>query len=90
MSFGSPGGARSFKVSPPQKGSFPLDHGGECKEFMRKYMRCLRDTLGENTKCRVESKDYLECRMKNNLMAKEDIKNLGYGDFKPASEAGNA
>ncbi|KAI8490699.1 hypothetical protein Bbelb_314920 [Branchiostoma belcheri] len=71
-----------------RKGSFPLDHGGECKEFMRKYMRCLRDNLGENTKCRVESKDYLECRMKNNLMAKEDLKNLGYGDLKPTAEAG--
>lgn len=30
MSFGRPGGfGDTFKVSPPQRGSFPLDHDGE-------------------------------------------------------------
>jgi len=26
-------GAKQFKPTPPQKGSFPLDHEGVCKEF---------------------------------------------------------
>ncbi|KAK6169357.1 hypothetical protein SNE40_020428 [Patella caerulea] len=65
-------------VKPPDKGSFPLDHEGECKDFMVKFMKCLRINGQENTKCREESKDYLHCRMERNLMAKEDWKKLGY------------
>ena len=29
-------------VSPPQKGSFPLDHFHECKSLMEKYMACMK------------------------------------------------
>ncbi|KAL5019162.1 hypothetical protein ScPMuIL_004884 [Solemya velum] len=65
-------------VKPPDKGSFPLDHEGECKLFMVKYMRCMRENNRENSKCRIESKDYLDCRMKHNLMKPEDWKKLGY------------
>ena len=36
---------------------------GECKQFMTKYMRCLRENQLENTKCRKASMDYLNCRM---------------------------
>eukprot|EP00745_Piridium_sociabile_P008427 TRINITY_DN156974_c0_g1_i1.p1 TRINITY_DN156974_c0_g1~~TRINITY_DN156974_c0_g1_i1.p1 ORF type:complete len:107 (+),score=28.27 TRINITY_DN156974_c0_g1_i1:32-322(+) len=68
-------------VKPPEKGSFPLDHDGECKQFMTKYMRCLRENRQENTKCRQESMDYLNCRMDRNLMLKEDWKKLGYSDL---------
>ncbi|KAG7188054.1 hypothetical protein KM043_013220 [Ampulex compressa] len=34
---------KTFKPTPPQKGSFPLDHEGYCKSVMIKYMRCLND-----------------------------------------------
>ncbi|XP_063443705.1 uncharacterized protein LOC134724544 [Mytilus trossulus] len=65
---------------PPDKGSFPLDHDGECKKEMLRYIICLRKSDHDNNSCRVESKDYLKCRMDNNLMAKEDWKKLGYSD----------
>ncbi|KAK7111965.1 hypothetical protein V1264_011502 [Littorina saxatilis] len=73
--------SRGSGVKPPEKGSFPLDHDGECKAFMTKYMRCLRGNMKENTKCRQESMDYLNCRMEKNLMLKEDWKKLGYSDM---------
>ncbi|XP_070145589.1 cytochrome c oxidase assembly protein COX19 isoform X1 [Ovis canadensis] len=59
MNFGS----KSFQPRPPDKGSFPLDHFGECKSFKEKFMKCLRDNNFENALCRNESKEYLECRM---------------------------
>ncbi|GAB1608820.1 cytochrome c oxidase assembly protein COX19-like [Argonauta hians] len=65
-------------VRPPEKGSFPLDHEGQCKMFMIRYMKCLNANRNENTKCREESKEYLECRMNNNLMTKENFSKLGY------------
>ncbi|XP_073972390.1 cytochrome c oxidase assembly protein COX19 [Rhodnius prolixus] len=69
---------KSFTPTPPEKGSFPLDHEGRCKKLMLKYMICLRDTRNINSKCRQEIKDYLGCRMENNLMAKEEWSNLGF------------
>ncbi|XP_041362780.1 cytochrome c oxidase assembly protein COX19-like [Gigantopelta aegis] len=71
---------KSF-VKPPEKGSFPLDHKGECKEVMFKYMRCLRRNELENTKCRETSLEYLKCRMEKNLMQKEDYDKLGFRDI---------
>ena len=67
-------------AKPPQKGSFPLDHDNECKDFMIKYMQCLRINKKDASLCRGESKDYLNCRMQNNLMLKEDWKKLGFSD----------
>jgi hypothetical protein len=77
-------------AKPPQKGSFPLDHDGECKEFMIKYMQCLRINKREATLCRQQSKDYLNCRMENNLMLREDWGKLGFreGDKTGFSEEG--
>ncbi|KAM3555814.1 hypothetical protein ARSEF4850_005823 [Beauveria asiatica] len=49
--FGAPGQLPSTKPAPPQRGSFPLDHDGECKSVMSE-----------------------------NLMAKDDFKNLGYAE----------
>ncbi|WWD07526.1 hypothetical protein V865_005627 [Kwoniella europaea PYCC6329] len=80
MSFGRPGFADTFKVSPPQRGSFPLDHDGECKEFMLSYLKCLKLHSNDNGKCRLQSKKYLECRMDNGLMTRDDFSNLGLGD----------
>ncbi|KAK1119251.1 hypothetical protein K0M31_013441 [Melipona bicolor] len=65
---------------PPDKGSFPLDHEGVCKKLMIKYMRCLLDNKNENTMCRDVIKNYLACRMDNELMAREDWSNLGFSD----------
>ncbi|KAK2706572.1 hypothetical protein QYM36_016566 [Artemia franciscana] len=76
-------GSKQFKVTPPEKGSFPLDHEGECKLFMIKYMRCLMENDNQNSECRKFSKDYLECRMEKQLMSKEDLKKLGFADLIP-------
>ncbi|XP_077172891.1 cytochrome c oxidase assembly protein COX19 isoform X1 [Paroedura picta] len=77
MNFGS----KSFKPRPPDKGSFPLDHFGECKAFKEKYMKCLRENGSDNSLCRHESKEYLECRMDRQLMAREPLEKLGFKDL---------
>ncbi|XP_062999102.1 cytochrome c oxidase assembly protein COX19 [Elgaria multicarinata webbii] len=74
MNFGS----KSFKPKPPDKGSFPLDHFGECKAFKEKFMKCLQANSFENALCRQESKEYLECRMERDLMVKEPLEKLGF------------
>ncbi|XP_037609995.1 cytochrome c oxidase assembly protein COX19 [Sebastes umbrosus] len=82
-------GTKSFKPRAPDKGSFPLDHFGECKAFKETFMRCLKDNSFDNSKCRLQSKDYLECRMENQLMAKEPLEKLGFKDMMdpPRSQA---
>ncbi|XP_076153952.1 cytochrome c oxidase assembly protein COX19 [Alosa pseudoharengus] len=84
MNFGS----KSFRPRAPDKGAFPLDHFGECKAFKEKFMRCLRDNSHDNSKCRLQSKDYLECRMDKQLMAKEPLEKLGFKDLvdQPSTE----
>ncbi|KAI1107671.1 hypothetical protein F4804DRAFT_296732 [Jackrogersella minutella] len=79
-SFGSPGGGTyTGKPTPPQRGSFPLDHEGECKAVMTKYLSCIKKVRGMNDEeCRNLAKSYLSCRMDRNLMAKDDFKNLGF------------
>ncbi|KAG7257754.1 hypothetical protein CRUP_028770 [Coryphaenoides rupestris] len=78
MNFGS----KTFKPRPPDKGSFPLDHFGECKAFKDAFMTCLSANRFDNSKCRLQSKDYLQCRMDNQLMAKEPFEKLGFKDMK--------
>lgn len=73
---------KTFPVKPPDKGSFPLDHEGECREFMLSYMTCLQVNNNNNTLCRAAAKEYLGCRMEKQLMAKEDWKNLGFSEQK--------
>ncbi|XP_063535944.1 cytochrome c oxidase assembly protein COX19 [Cydia strobilella] len=73
-------GQKQFIPTPPDKGSFPLDHEGACKKTMVKYMKCLYNNNSNNTLCRDEAKDYLACRMDNGLMAKEDWSKLGFKD----------
>ncbi|KAK9393117.1 Cytochrome c oxidase assembly protein COX19-like [Crotalus adamanteus] len=75
-------GAKSFKPRPPDKGAFPLDHFGECTLFKEKFMKCLQANHFENGLCRQESKEYLECRMERELMAKEPLEKLGFKDLK--------
>lgn len=72
----------------PERGSFPLDHDAECKHLISSYLRCLKQPrpspnsgkiqAGINDEeCRLIAKDYLQCRMDKNLMAKDEMKNLG-------------
>ncbi|KAK3634493.1 Cytochrome c oxidase assembly protein cox19 [Elasticomyces elasticus] len=70
--FGGPGGRMIIsKPSPPERGSFPLDHEAECQPIMKQYLRCLRAHRGINDD---------ECRQlsKGNLMAVDSMRNLGY------------
>ncbi|CAO1617946.1 unnamed protein product [Parajaminaea phylloscopi] len=78
MSFGRPPGFTTFSVTPPDRGSFPLDHDGECTQVMKEYMRCLKENGRDSGKCRHLSRSYLECRMDNGLMEKDEMKNLGF------------
>lgn len=41
-------------------------------------MTCLRKNNDNNSKCREQAKSYLECRMDNQLMAREDWSKLGF------------
>ena len=64
--------------SPPDKGSFPLDHFQECEDFAEKYRLCLAQASGIPKKCKEEAKDYLDCRMQKGLMAKQTMEELGF------------
>lgn len=79
-------GQKRFKPVPPDKGSFPLDHENLCKVQMVKYMKCLQTNKDDNSQCREIAKSYLQCRMENNLMAKEEWKSLGYADSTNSSD----
>jgi cytochrome c oxidase assembly protein subunit 19 len=79
MSFGRPPSINvGFQATPPDRGSFPLDHDGiidfirwdridlalgECRDKMIQYMACLKKNSSMSTPCRSFSKQYLECRM---------------------------
>ncbi|EEQ33436.1 Cytochrome c oxidase assembly protein cox19 [Microsporum canis] len=94
MSFGSPGGrALNIKPTPPERGSFPLDHDGECKSIIAGYLQCLKSASGVNDEaCRKLAKSYLSCRMDKNLMAPDEFKNLGLvfeSDEKKSEPAAN-
>lgn len=47
---------------------------------MISYMSCLKSNRNDSGQCRPESKAYLECRMDNGLMSRDDFQNLGLGD----------
>ncbi|CAF1347444.1 unnamed protein product, partial [Didymodactylos carnosus] len=47
----------------PERGVFPLDHEGECKETMLNYILCLAQNDNKYSKCQEESKIYFQCRM---------------------------
>ncbi|XP_015597406.1 cytochrome c oxidase assembly protein COX19 [Cephus cinctus] len=73
-------GQKLFKPVPPEKGSFPLDHEGQCKRVMIKYMHCMQENKNDSAMCRDAAKDYLACRMDHNLMAREDWSKLGFSN----------
>ncbi|PAA62924.1 hypothetical protein BOX15_Mlig024893g1 [Macrostomum lignano] len=68
----------TFLVKPPDKGSFPLDHYGECKAEMVEYMRCLKANNSDQAQCKHLSKRYFQCRMDKRLMLREDFEQLGF------------
>ena len=72
--------SRALPPSPPARGSFPLDHGGECKEPMRAFLECMRAHAQEHASCRDRSRDYLQCRMSRDLMAQEDLETMGFAE----------
>ncbi|XP_065910583.1 cytochrome c oxidase assembly protein COX19-like isoform X2 [Dysidea avara] len=71
-------GRKTLRPKPPDKGSFPLDHEGECKRYMVEYMQCLKQKKRDNHECREESRQYLQCRMDRGLMKVEDFSKLGF------------
>ena len=42
---------------------FNLYHSGECKDYMKVYLDCLRKNGSNSTPCRPLNRDYLDCRM---------------------------
>ncbi|ORX69217.1 hypothetical protein DL89DRAFT_173353 [Linderina pennispora] len=82
MSFGGPPQS-TLRPTPPDRGSFPLDHGGECTVFMSRYLDCLQEKRGSSQLCKPLSKDYLECRMQRKLMDRDRWENLGFHDEHP-------
>lgn len=80
MSSATTFGFKKFIPTPPDKGSFPLDHEGVCKKYMVKYMICLHENDKDYSKCKQEAKFYLNCRMENNLMTREEWSKLGFND----------
>ena len=90
---------RGLPPKPPDKGSFLLDHFRVCTEAKERYLECLRSHTmrGDAEDCRKLSATYLQCRMDEKLMLREDLEKLGYyktsGDkdaFTTASAESNA
>ncbi|CAN7053158.1 unnamed protein product [Brassica rapa subsp. trilocularis] len=82
----SDGGAfgrnRGLRPIPPEKGIFPLDHLHECDTEKKEYLGCLKSSANKSEQCRHLSKKYLQCRMAKNLMAKQDMSELGFSGVK--------
>ncbi|KAK4590745.1 hypothetical protein RGQ29_021067 [Quercus rubra] len=76
---GAFGGNRGLRPIPPEKGVFPLDHMHLCDLEKKEYLSCLKSSGHNSEKCRHLSKKYLQCRMEKNLMAKQDMSELGFG-----------
>ncbi|KAA0162126.1 hypothetical protein FNF27_08094 [Cafeteria roenbergensis] len=70
--------ANTLASKAPLRGVFPLDHKGECKDFMRAYLSCMQQKKSTHYRCSDASRDYLECRMSRGLMTEEDLDSLGY------------
>jgi hypothetical protein len=46
--------------------------------FAQKYLKCLKDSKDIHHKCRELSREYLQCRMDNQLMSKENLENVSF------------
>lgn len=77
---------RSLAPVAPEKGSFPLDHEGECKHVMRDFLKCLKVHGNSHGPCKNISKAYLECRMERGLMKREPFDKLGFNEAEEESK----
>ncbi|KAI8805189.1 hypothetical protein BJ742DRAFT_821336 [Cladochytrium replicatum] len=68
------------RADAPERGSFPLDVQGKCKQAAQAYFACLKQNATDHAPCKEFSKAYLACRMDRGLMDKEDFSRIGYGD----------
>ncbi|XP_071731903.1 uncharacterized protein [Rutidosis leptorrhynchoides] len=75
---GAFGGNRGARPVPPEKGVFSLDHMHLCDDAKKEYISCLKTSGHKSEICKHLSKKYLECRMEKNLMAKQDMSELGF------------
>ncbi|EPX71913.1 copper chaperone [Schizosaccharomyces octosporus yFS286] len=81
MSFGAAGGSMPMtSKEPPERGSFPLDHFGECTNVMKEYLECIKTNRSQQQECRPLAKKYLQCRMDTGLFGQDDMRNLGFED----------
>lgn len=82
--------SRGLPPKPPDKGSFPLDHYGECSDAKRTYVQCLREhgMQAQSEDCRSLSAAYLKCRMDRDLMAKEELDRLGFSESGTGRDGG--
>ncbi|KAJ3027186.1 UNVERIFIED_CONTAM: Cytochrome c oxidase assembly protein cox19 [Siphonaria sp. JEL0065] len=79
MSMGNNFQRTNIKAIPPERGAFPLDIEGLCKNQFQEYMSCMNEQKrGDHKKCRDLSKAYIECRMNTNLMEKDKMENIGF------------
>ncbi|KAH0919463.1 hypothetical protein HID58_027123 [Brassica napus] len=92
---GAFGGNRGLRPIPPEKGIFPSDHLHECDTVhclnngslffvseKKEYIGCLKSSANKAEQCRHLSKKYLQCRVAKNLMAKQDMSELGLSGVK--------
>ncbi|RYG68183.1 coiled-coil-helix-coiled-coil-helix domain-containing protein [archaeon] len=75
------GGSR-VQTRAPERGVFPLDHDGECKVHVKAFLECLKEHDNDHYPCKDFSKAFLKCRMERNLMAPDDLDNLGFSEGK--------
>ncbi|EQC33222.1 hypothetical protein SDRG_09206 [Saprolegnia diclina VS20] len=73
-------GGAATTTRPPEKGAFPLDHYGECKEQIKVYLACLREKSNNHIDCKHLSQQYLQCRMDKGLMQPENLEKLGFDE----------
>ncbi|KAI0344129.1 hypothetical protein BDW22DRAFT_1327241 [Trametopsis cervina] len=82
MSFGRPPSiSTGFTPTAPDRGSFPLDHFAECRDYMKEYLACLKKNSSNSTPCRHLNREYLECRMQKGLMDRDEWRNLGLANL---------
>jgi cytochrome c oxidase assembly protein subunit 19 len=74
------GAAGPLARKPPINGSFPLDHEGQCRTVVGRYLKCLQEHGSDQTACRALAKIYLACRMDRGLMARDEWPTLGFPD----------
>jgi len=55
---------KSTPPTPPEKGSFPLDHDGECVAKEKDYMLCLRKERSKKIR-RENIRKWTNCSMKD-------------------------